>query len=286
MEKIGIIACEGADLPPWFIQKHHTEVVKYPVYFLDKEGEEEKIEDTRALYQKMRIEKKFPITSQPSPSDFEDVYEMALKNFQEVLVVTMAKELSRCIASAEIAKKEMLPEEQRRIEIFDSRFATVGEGLIVFRAQELIDQGKEMPELLNELSEFVNQVKLFGFAEDINWLVRGGRLYGLKAEAALALQKTGTRPAITMKDGEPVGTGMKWFAKDRIKAILKELEKAAKKAKIKVAVGQADISNKELSGLTEGIRKLNAEVLFVSDLTPLVGAHIGPGTIVVAYYKE
>jgi len=64
-KKIGIVTCEGSDLPKEFIEKYQIEAVKYPVWFPDEE--EEEIHDTKMLYQRMRAEKKLPQTSQPPP---------------------------------------------------------------------------------------------------------------------------------------------------------------------------------------------------------------------------
>jgi len=282
-KKIGIVTCEGSDLPKEFIEKYQIEAVKYPVWFPDEE--EEEIHDTKMLYQRMRAEKKLPQTSQPPPLRFRKAYIRALKNFEQILVIVMSKELTKCIISASQAKEIMPIEEKKRIFIFDSRLATIAEGLMVWKAQELINANKELSEILEELREFrEHQLKFFGFVEDLNWLKHGGRLRKPRATAALALQKAGIRPALSIKDGEVVMAGLRPFARDRIPVILKELKKASKKGTIKVAIGQADVSEKDLSRLIDGIKKINGEILFVSELTPVIGAHAGPGTIIVSYY--
>ena len=282
-KKIGIVTCEGSDLPKEFIEKYQIEAVKYPVWFPDEE--EEEIHDTKMLYQRMRAEKKLPQTSQPPPLRFRKAYIRALKNFEQILVIVMSKELTKCIISASQAKEIMPIEEKKRIFIFDSRLATIAEGLMVWKAQELINANKELSEILEELREFrEHQLKFFGFVEDLNWLKHGGRLRKPRATAALALQKAGVRPALSIKDGEVVMAGLRPFARDRIPVILKELKKASKKGTIKVAIGQADVSEKDLSRLIDGIKKINGEILFVSELTPVIGAHAGPGTIIVSYY--
>lgn len=283
-KKIGIVACEGADLPEEFTEKYQIEVVRYPVWFQD---EEEEIENAKTLYQKMRVEKKLPQTSQPSPMRFKQAYQGALKNFEKILVIVMAKEFSKAVAAAEQARAQMLPEEQKRIEVLDSRLATVAEGLVAWKAQELIDQKKEMPEILETIKGFINQVEIFGFVQDVNWLKRGGRIYGAEAAMALTLQKIGVRPALTIKDGQVVRSGIKCFTRDRVGVILKKLKKVSKEGKIKVAIGHADIPEKDIVRLKDGIKKINGELpLFISQLIPVIGAHTGPGTIIAAYYKE
>ena len=278
--KIGIVTDGVANLSEDFAKEHHIEIARYSVWFPD---EEEEIEDTKALYQRMRQTKKMPRTAAPSPLMFKKIYKKTLEKFDKVLVILLFKELSAAFNSATQAKNRMSSEERERIEIFDSHLAAAAEGLVVWKAQELIDQGKGLVEILEILKEFRNNVKLLGFMEDLVWLVHGGRLHEPWATPALLLQKAGIRPAIGILNGQVKTTGLKLFAKDRVPVILKELRKASRKAKIGIAITHADIPEEVLM-LKHGIEGLDVELLFVSQLTPVVGAHTGPGTILVGYY--
>lgn len=280
-KRIGIITDETADLPKDFLERHNIEVIKYPVWFPD---ENEEIRDTRALYQKMREIKKTPKTSTPPPSRFKKAYKKALEKFDKVLAILVFNEWSSTINSATRVLSQMSGKEQERIEIFDSHSGSVGEGLVVWKAQELINQGKEIPEILETLKEFGKNVKLFGLLEDLFWVIRGGRLREPWATPALALQKAGFRPALGLVGGHVKMTGLKIAGKDMIPVIVKELRRASRKKKIKLAVAHADIPEESLARLKQRIETINAELLFVSHLAPVVGSHTGPGTIIVGYH--
>lgn len=284
MEKIGIITGEAADLPEELTEKYQIEIVKYPVWFPDEDKEE--IKDRGTLYQKMRVEKKLPQTSHPSFIKFKQAYQKALEKFDKVLVISLSKEFSGTFDSAVQAKQQMNESEQERIEIFDSYLASVAKGLVVLKAQELINQEKKLPEILGELTEFRKKVKLFAFIEDLTWLIQGGRLRKPWTTPALILQKMRIRPAIGIVNGKVKMTGLEIFTEDQIQATLKELKRVSRKGKIKVAIAHAGLSEKDIVRLKDGVKKINGELLFVSELTLSVGAHTGPGTIITAYYFE
>jgi fatty acid-binding protein DegV len=79
-------------------------------------------------------------------------------------------------------------------------------------------------------------------------------------------------------------TGLEISGKDTIPVIVKELRRASRKGKIKLAIAHADIPQESLARLREGIETINAELLFVSQLAPVVGSNTGPGTIIVGYH--
>lgn len=279
--RIGIVTDEASNLSEDFALKHDIEVAKYPVWFPD---EDEEIKDTKTLYQRMRELKKTAKTSAPPPLRFKKAYKRSLEKFDKVLVILLFKGWSGTFDSATQARNQMPAQEQERIEIFDTHLASVAEGLVVWKAQELINEGKGLAEILEILEEFRNSVRLFGIIEDLTWLVQGGRLRQPWATPALLLQKAGVRPAIGIVGGQIKTTGLKFSGKDRISVILKELKKVSRKARIKIAVAHADLCEESLSRLKQGIGDLNAELLFVSQLTALVGSNTGPGTILVAYH--
>lgn len=279
--RIGLVTDEASNLSPSFIEANEIEVVTFPVWFSD---DEEEVTDTQALYQKMRETKKSARTAAPPPFRFKKAYRKALEKCDEILVVLLSSNLSGSLESARNAKEQMPTEDRSRIELFDSRFGSVAEGLVVWKAQELIDRGDQLSDILQYLDSFRSQIKLFGFIEDLNWLVYGGRLREPWATAALALQKTGIRPAVGITDGQVKMSGLKVVGKETIPAILKELKKASAKGKLNIAIAHADASEDDLSRLRQGIEDIDAELLFISQLTPLVGAHTGPGTVLVGYY--
>lgn len=125
-----------------------------------------------------------PKSSCPAPGDY-------MKHFgtnEDIYMITLSSNLSGSYNSAELAKKLFLEEEpDRNITVFDSRSASVGQLLIVFKIQELIKEGKEFAEVVNLTNEFIGSMQTKFVLESLETLRKNGRLSNLKAIIASAL---------------------------------------------------------------------------------------------------
>ena len=279
---IGLVADNGADLPLDFVRKNGIEIIQHPFYF---PGEEQNVQPLlqQDFYRKMREGKKdniFPKTSFASVQNMAQVYKKALENHEKILVITISSGLSGAFAAARQAK--MLSAEPDRIEVFDSFAVTTPQGLLTIRAQELINRGKSMQEILTELQDFKSKVKMLGFVDDFSWLVAGGRIPEKVAKVVELFQKKGVRLALAMKAGKLSVAGVRFSTKDRIESIVNEFKN---KENIKIAITHAD-DLEEAKILKEELEKVGKEVIFITEITPLIASHTGPGILVVGYFQD
>jgi DegV family protein with EDD domain len=146
MEKIGIITEDICSLPEKQIKDFKIEIVKTKLYFPEWEKFPEK-----NLYQLMKETKATPKTSAPPPADYLKAYQKLSKKFEKVLVITVSSKLSACFNFTFQAKE--LFKEPEKIFLFDSWQAVCGQGLLVLKAIELIDQGKDIEKILKILGK-------------------------------------------------------------------------------------------------------------------------------------
>ena len=166
MEKIGIITDEVADLPKEIIENEQIAVV--PVKLDWPEIENLSGENT---FQKMReLEKlgmkSFGKTSQPSPKDFIDTYNLQLERFDKVICITPTSKLSGTYNSAIQGKNFLTPQDQEKVFVIDSLNASGGQALLVLKAVDLIKSDKKIEEVVKELEKFTSQIRLFLMLED------------------------------------------------------------------------------------------------------------------------
>jgi len=153
--KIGLVVDEGADLPREIIEKYQIAVVPVKMEWPDIEnlpGEN--------TFQKMREAEKrgiksFGKTSQPSPKDFLDAFKRQLERFEKIICITITSKLSGTYNSANQAKNILGPEGGERIFIVDTLNASCGEGLLDLKAIDLIEEEKDVEEIVKELEKFV-----------------------------------------------------------------------------------------------------------------------------------
>ncbi|MBD3285434.1 DegV family EDD domain-containing protein [candidate division WOR-3 bacterium] len=277
---VGIVTDDASNIPRDLTKELDIEVVEYPVWFPD---EDINIETPEEIYKQMREKEMTAKTSAPPPVRFKRAYQKQLAKYDHVLVILLYKEFSGTYDSAENAWDRLDDTSRNRVTLFDSTLASVAEGLVVLKAHELTKTDMGPADIVSNLEEFKLSVKLFAFIEDLKWLIKGGRLREPWAGPALALQKAGVRPAIGIANGQVKMTGLKVTGKDYIKAMLKELSRLSRKKPLTAAVAHAGLPQESLMRLKQGIKGMDVELLFTAQLTPLIGSHTGPGTIMVAY---
>jgi DegV family protein with EDD domain len=289
MNKIGLVVDEGADLPQEIIEKHQMVVVPVKMDWPDLEslpGEN--------TFQKMREAEKrgiksFGKTSQPSPKDFLDAFKKQLERFEKIICITLTSKLSGTYNSANQARGILREEDQKRVFIVDSLNASCAEALSDLKAVDLIEQGKDIEEIVKELEEFIPQVRLYGMFEDPKWLEASGRISSAIANWFRRMQKIGVRPILGIKKGVMKPIGIKAGAKDIPTALFYQFKAKTKKLrnqgkKIRVAITHGD----DLDGaqrLKEMIEKEleNTEVAFINLIDNVLGVLVGPNAMILAW---
>jgi len=283
---IGIVTDEVADLTPKIIERYQIEVVPY-IY----DWPEEKKLSGKNIYQKMRkAEKKGittpPETSQAPPKDFLEIYQEQLKKFNKALVIAPSSKLSGGYNSAIQAKA--LLEDPSKVYVMDSLQGSAGQALLILRAIELIQEQREIRSIIDELKKTVSQIRLYAFLENPNWLEWGGRITSSQAKWLRILRKIGIKPLVHLKKGRIKKAGFRFGARNTAEAMFKEIEIKSKKLKqqgknIRVVITHAD-NLKEAEKLRKILKKrIGAEVSFINLVSPVVGVHVGPGSLIAAW---
>ncbi len=216
-----------------------------------------------------------PSTSQAVPSDFDGLFEQFTAAGDEVIAVLLSGKLSGTVSSALIAyeSKPGWP-----VEIVDSKSTSVGLGLMVQEAVAMVDRGATREEIVRRLEEMREHVHIVFVLETLEYLQRGGRIGKAQAFVGTLLQ---FKPLLGIVDGEVVPL-------TRVRSRAKALEAAqdallrrvaARGNAVAVAVTHA-LAGDEAD---EFARRLTAsfgtQSCFTADLGPVLGVHVGPGTI-------
>ncbi|RLC35108.1 MAG: hypothetical protein DRZ76_00980 [Candidatus Nealsonbacteria bacterium] len=277
-EKIGLITT--ADLPQEIIEKYGIRVVSLYYDFPEKNLE-------GSFYEKLRKAKQLPITSQLTLADFAEIYQQELEKFDYILVTTLSSTFSGTFNSASQARE--WEENRERIRLVDSFNVTIGEGLFVLKANQLIKEGKDLDRIEEELIVFRNQIKIYGVLGDLKFIQSGGRVFKNKVLSGMIgklinfLGKIRIRPILTLKDGRITIGGIK-FGFSPVSLLFSLIKKADCEGKLTIAIGYTD-NFKEAEALKDKINSNlpQAEVLFMSEIGPVVGCHAGPGALIIAF---
>jgi len=237
------------------------------------------ITDLDAFYAGLRDQQDLPSTSQPSPGDFLAVYEPLLAAGHDIVSIHLAGGISGTYegarAAAEIALENARP--GARIEVVDSRLACGALGFPVMAAAAVASAGGDLDAATARARETIATMqRKFVFAVDtLEYLRRGGRIGSAQAWIGGALK---IKPILTL-DGEitpieKVRTSRRAF--DRMVAVAEAL-KADGSDVWCVQHIQAPGEAARLAEAAEAV--IGTPPLFVSEIGPVIGAHVGPGLL-------
>lgn len=225
------------------------------------------------IFQKVREGAAFPTTSQPFPEDFARTYREALEEADHVLSLHISGKLLGTVQSAELAAQEF----PGRVTVVDTQAASLGVGMMVLRAKELLEEGQSLEAVLAEL-ERIRQDHFVRFSvATLEFLKRGGRIGGAQAFLGTLLN---LKPVLTLKEGRVEAAGRARGERKAREEILKAFRAWAE--------GRKRIRAYFLySGDEDAVAALRQEVLasglpveeaLVSELGAVIASHTGPGT--------
>jgi DegV family protein with EDD domain len=170
-----------------------------PVYVrFGKEVYRDRVEmTTEEFYRRLVHDANLPTTTQPTPKDFLDTYNMLAEEADEILMVNLSSKLSGTYQSA-VQAKDMF-RGKSRIEVIDSQLVIMGLGLVVIAAAEAVKSGANLDEAAALVRQMMPRSHSVMFFDTLKYMAKGGRIG--KARGLLG-SLLSVKPVLTLKDGE------------------------------------------------------------------------------------
>lgn len=280
-DKVAIVVDGTAYLPEELIQKYNMHVIPLLVNW-GGESLRDNVDITAdQFYARLQTEKEMPTTSQPSPGDFLEIYKKAAETADSIVCVTISSELSGTYASA-IAARDMM--DGFPIEVVDSKSTVMGLGFMALAAAEAVAAGADHKEAAAKASALVPRMRLLFVVDTLEFLHRGGRIGGASRFVGTLLS---VKPILTLADGkvEPLDK-----VRTRKKALAKMLSIAENdlrgQTNFRIAVQNAAAPADGNKIANEVKKKFGLTDVIQSNISPVIGTHVGPGSIAIVYYIE
>lgn len=175
LKRIGILTDSISDLPDSIAKEHGIWVLPVKLH-IDEKTYLDKVEITDEEFFKILAEGKAQTkTSQPSPYDFQVIFEKMLKEYESIIAIHASSELSGTFQSALMAL-QAIGDAAARVHLFDSKQASMGEGLMVIKAAELAREGAEPKQIISELEKVAANIRTRFVPDTLTYLQRGGRI--------------------------------------------------------------------------------------------------------------
>jgi DegV family protein with EDD domain len=271
-----LISDSTSYLPENLINNYGIIIIPLYIHLEGKSYKEGRDISHAEFYHIFESSKMFPTTSQPSAGEFLEVFQ-SLAPEDEALVILISAELSGTVQSALMARN-MLENERQNIHIVDSRSSSMGMGFQLLKAGEMFTQGRTMTEVIEEVERIKIQQEIYFIVDDLEYLVRGGRLSRSSGLIGNLLQ---LKPVLTLKDGK-----IELFDKVRtssraIKLMMEQVEKN-KSWLTQLAVIHIQAEEQALK-LQKNLQEQYGITVVVSEAGPVIGSHTGPGTLGIAF---
>lgn len=281
MSKISIVTDSTAYLPPDLVEKYQVQVIPLKIHWEDKTFLDGVNITPVEFYQRLTHSKSLPTTSQPTIHDFLRVFESLAATSTGIVAPLMSSGISGTVASAQAAAREI---NCTPVEIIDTHATSAGQALVVLAAARAAAQGKSLQEVRQTADEVVQRLHIFFAVDTLQYLHRGGRIGGASRYlgTALAIKPILFFNAEGKLDGlERVRT--KGKALQRLTALAVE---KAKGSPVRMGIFHANDSESAEKFRDQITKNLHCTEVFTAELSPVIGTHVGPGTIGIAFYAE
>lgn len=280
MKNVHIIIDSTVDLP--FSLKQQLRVVPLRVLF----GEEEYIDGVtithQSFYEKLIESDALPHTSQAAPCDFDEKFKEITNKGESAVVLTLASSLSGTYQSACIAAAEY-----ENIYVVDTESVAIGSGILAQRALQFKEQGLPAQEIACRLEREKTQVRLVALVDTLEYLKRGGRL---SKTAAVAGGLLNIKPVLALVSGQIQLLGKARGSKQGNNLLIKEIEKAGgvdfDRPVLLGYTGLSDLMINKYKEDSAPLWKHAKEDLPVTPIGSVIGTHVGPDAIAVAFFSK
>ena len=229
------------------------------------------------FFERLRASEEGATTSQPSVGDFCAVYEPLLAEGKDIISVHLSAGISGTCESALQAKERLTAEGKggERIRVYDSRSSCGGQGLVVLSAAAAAESGADGDDALAAAERCRGALQMWFAIDTLEYLRKGGRIGAAQAWLGSALQ---IKPILTL--GEEIAPVERVRTRRRAFERMVDYARQRRDDGADAWVVQHIQDPETAQRLADQCRELfGSEPVFVSEIGPVIGAHIGPGLL-------
>ncbi len=258
-------------------------VVPLTVNFGDEEYIDGVTIDKKTFYEKLIESDIMPTTSQATPEAFEKVFKKITEGGDEVIAITIASDFSGTYQSACIAAEEF----SGKVKVVDGKTVAIGTAILAQSALSLAEKGLCADEIVKEIEAEKENIVIVALIDTLEYLKKGGRL---SKTAAFAGSLLNIKPVISVEDGRINILGKARGSKQGNNLLVREIEKSGgvdfEKPVFLGYTGHDDYLLRKYVEDSRYIWEENVGVLPETCIGSVIGTHVGPGAVAVAFFKK
>lgn len=281
MAKVAVVTDSSTCVPKEVAKQYGIHILPLILIFEDRSYRDGIDITSQEFYELLKKAKKVPTTSSPSPGEYLEAFREVAKKASGILCITLPPKLSMAFDSATQARemaRESLP--QVNINIFPSRSPALAQGFIAQAAAREAASGKDLSQVVQAAQDMMDRVNAIAMLDTLYYLAKGGRIPKAAAWAGSIFK---IKPILDATGDvrllERCRTRKR--AMQRLLYIMRQR-----------SGGKPICVNLMHAGVPEEAERLKADILsqfdciefYITDFTPVVGTHTGPGSIGLSFY--
>lgn len=278
---IKIVTDSTSYLSEKYIKEYDISTVSLGVTWSTKTERELDV-NLSTFYNELEKSGEIPKSSQPSPDELYSTFEAIIKEGHSIVAIFLSSEMSGAYTSAHLVKEMILEKyPHAEIEIIDSRTNCMQLGYIVLSAAKAAADGKSIKDVVSAAQFTISHSRFLFTPETLTYLKKGGRIGSAAALLGTLLQ---IKPILTVNDGKTDVYTKVRTKKKAIEALINALMKDLENHKLLGVTVHHINAQAEGEALAQELsNRLNITV-DVQSIGPVIGLHVGPGSIGLAYH--
>jgi DegV family protein with EDD domain len=277
---IKIVTDSGSDIPKDIAEELGITIVPLYVRFGDVSYRDGVDIQPDKFFEMLRQGSVYPTTSTASPGDFAETYKKFCPDSDGIISIHLSSRVSATFEAA-LRGRQLVSDMGCPIEVVDSRLVTIALGLLSMAAARAAKAGKDMHEVREHINQLIPAIHAYGILDTLKYIAKGGRLGPAVSRLGSVLP---VKPMLIIKDGmvSPIG-----IARTRSKSVEDLLERVRSWRNVEEVGISHSSGEDEIGSFIEKLKAILPNIKpTIAKLGPALGAHGGPGTILVAMRQE
>jgi len=280
MAKIALVTDSTAYIPTDLVKKHNITVIPQILVWGEQTYQDGVDIQPDEFYTRLKTSKTMPTTSQASVVTMQATFQNLVDKSYEVLGVFISGKLSGTLQSANQGR-EALGAAAGKVTLVDSNTTAMAMGFLALAAARAAEAGASLAECRSLVEQGRDHTGVYFAVDTLEFLHRGGRIGGAQRFIGSALN---LKPILAVKDGRVE-------AEDRVRTKSKAIdrvlelvgEQVSGKSNIRIATLHANAEAEARQLLERASQEFKPVESVLSSVSPVVGAHAGPGTVGLAF---
>lgn len=279
---VKIIADSTCYLPQEYIDKYKVSIVSLNVLLNGTSYRETDLSNDW-FYNEMAKSSTIPTSSQPSIEDLYNSVEAQVKAGNDVVGIFLSSDMSGTFSTSNLVKNMILENyPDANIEMIDSRSNCMQAGFAVLEAAKAAYENKSLDEVVSIAKNVIKNSRFIFVPDTLDYLKKGGRIGGAAALFGALLQ---IRPILTVEDGKTTVFTKVRTKKKAVDKIVNTILEQNSKSPIKGLIVHHINCESEGQELADRLKSsLGLNNVKIQSIGPIIGLHVGPGSIGVAYH--